>query len=113
MFGMLNAILSVPLSIELISDRLAIIIWVSTIRFVSKDVVGLTCGHIILVKTSIRTADSQFVYALKLHELTHVDQFDRFWGTFPIFYIIEHLRKGYENNRFEVEARKNAQELSR
>jgi hypothetical protein len=109
MLGTLNAILSIPLSLEFVFDRLAIILWVNNIRFVSENVAGWTCGHIILLKTRVRTYDPQIVYELKLHELTHVDQFDRFWGAFPIFYAAEYLRKGYENNRFEVEARENAQ----
>lgn len=42
-----------------------------------------------------------------LHELEHVRQFRRY-GTFRfvVLYLWEGLRKGYYNNRFEVEARK-------
>lgn len=41
---------------------------------------------------------------LLLHELRHVDQFD---GTpaFPILYVWESLRRGYNSNRFEADAR--------
>lgn len=43
---------------------------------------------------------------LVLHELEHVRQFRRY-GTlrFVVLYLWEGLRKGYHNNRFEVEAR--------
>ena len=41
-----------------------------------------------------------------LHELKHVEQFKRhgFW-LFLLLYLLECLRKGYHDNRFEVEAR--------
>jgi hypothetical protein len=40
------------------------------------------------------------------HELVHVRQFQRYgFFTFLIIYAIESMRKGYYNNRFEVEAR--------
>ncbi len=41
-----------------------------------------------------------------LHELKHVEQYQRY-GTirFIVLYLYETIRKGYRNNRFEVEAR--------
>ena len=41
-----------------------------------------------------------------VHEVEHVRQFQRY-GTvrFTALYLIEYTRKGYHNNRFEVEAR--------
>ena len=40
------------------------------------------------------------------HELKHVEQFGRYgFFLFLILYTYESLRKGYHNNRFEVEAR--------
>ena len=41
---------------------------------------------------------------LLLHELAHVHQFQHSL-TFPLRYLWEWLRRGYYNNRFEVEAR--------
>jgi hypothetical protein len=40
------------------------------------------------------------------HEMVHLDQFRRYgkWR-FVILYLLESVRKGYWNNRFEVEAR--------
>jgi len=40
------------------------------------------------------------------HELKHVEQYERH-GVLPFLmkYLLEHLRKGYQNNAFEVEAR--------
>jgi hypothetical protein len=40
------------------------------------------------------------------HEMVHIDQFRRYGNlNFALMYIIESIRKGYLNNRFEVEAR--------
>jgi hypothetical protein len=45
------------------------------------------------------------------HELCHIKQFkDHGYFLFVVKYLWESLRKGYYNNRFEVEARK-AEEL--
>jgi hypothetical protein len=41
------------------------------------------------------------------HEMVHIDQFRRYGNLkFVLLYIIESIRKGYWNNRFEVEARR-------
>lgn len=40
------------------------------------------------------------------HELAHVAQYQRFGvATFLFLYVLEWIKKGYYNNRFEVEAR--------
>ena len=40
------------------------------------------------------------------HEMVHIDQFRRYgYLKFALMYTIESIRKGYWNNRFEVEAR--------
>jgi hypothetical protein len=40
------------------------------------------------------------------HEMAHVRQFRRYgFLRFITLYLLESLRKGYQNNRFEVEAR--------
>ena len=41
-----------------------------------------------------------------LHEVEHVRQFNRYgFLRFAVLYLIEYARKGYYNNRFEIEAR--------
>jgi len=41
-----------------------------------------------------------------VHELEHVRQFKRYgFLRFAVLYLLEHRRKGYVNNRFEIEAR--------
>jgi hypothetical protein len=47
------------------------------------------------------------------HELKHVEQYQRHGTTvFLALYLVEWIRKGYYNNRFEVEARKNEKDLA-
>lgn len=54
------------------------------------------------------TTRTEFIANRKwlLHELMHIEQYQRY-GTlrFIILYLYETMRKGYRNNRFEVEAR--------
>jgi hypothetical protein len=41
-----------------------------------------------------------------LHELKHVEQYQRYGAIrFILLYLYETVRRGYHNNRFEVEAR--------
>ncbi|MFM9910579.1 MAG: DUF4157 domain-containing protein [Chitinophagaceae bacterium] len=47
-----------------------------------------------------------------LHELKHIEQFKRYgFIKFIFLYLIENLKHGYINNKFEIEAR-NAEEQS-
>lgn len=40
------------------------------------------------------------------HELCHIEQFRRFgFFRFIMLYLVESIRKGYYNNKYEVEAR--------
>ena len=47
------------------------------------------------------------------HELKHVEQFKRY-GFIPFIarYTIETIKRGYRNNKYEVEARRAEQEMS-
>ena len=49
---------------------------------------------------------------LVLHELVHVVQYRRNPITFPLRYLVNHLRYGYERNPAEVEARTIAANLA-
>lgn len=69
------------------------------------DSVALTLGrtiHLHNARSDEFRADRRWVR----HELKHVEQFRRygFW-LFLLLYLVESLRKGYHDNRFEVEAR--------
>ena len=41
-----------------------------------------------------------------IHEVEHVRQFKRYgFMQFSVLYLVEYIRRGYHNNRFEAEAR--------
>ncbi len=42
----------------------------------------------------------------KKHENKHKEQWKRDGCKFPVLYIYYHITKGYENNPYEIEARK-------
>ena len=69
------------------------------------DYVAMVYGHTI----HLHNATTEQFFARPgwvCHELKHVEQYERL-GLLPflIQYGMEHLRKGYYNNAFEVEAR--------
>ncbi len=54
------------------------------------------------------TSSKEFLSNKKwfLHELKHIEQFNRYgFFRFIFLYLIESIRYGYTNNKFEVEAR--------
>lgn len=61
---------------------------------------AVTLGRTIIVHPDIPLTDR-----LLRHELAHVRQWQRAPLTFPLRYVWHHLRYGYRNNPFEVEAR--------
>ena len=67
---------------------------------------GQTWGTTILLSKSYAKKPSKPSIRLIAHELVHVDQWKYHRWTFPFKYAWELLKNGYENNRFEVEARK-------
>jgi hypothetical protein len=63
-------------------------------------VAGITFGRWVwLAPDVVATAE------LLLHEVRHVHQFQALRG-FPLRYVWESLRRGYLNNRYEVDARR-------
>ena len=64
-----------------------------------KTVSAITLWHIIWL-----APDVPFAEELLLHELRHVDQFGSN-AAFPLLYLWESLTRGYNRNRFEVDAR--------
>ena len=63
-----------------------------------RTVAGITLGRTIWLAPTERVAP-----ALLLHEICHVRQFARV-RAFPLRYVWESLRRGYHQNRYEVEA---------
>ncbi len=54
-------------------------------------------GHVVLLSPLTEDKDLE-------HELVHVDQYQRLPFIQPFLYYFELLRKGYRNNKYEVEA---------
>ena len=63
-----------------------------------------TVSAITLWDTVFAAPDARLDAELLLHELRHVHQFHGS-SAFPILYLWESLRRGYQDNRYEVEAR--------
>jgi hypothetical protein len=61
---------------------------------------AVTLGTTIVVHPGVEVGDR-----LLRHELAHVRQWRHRPVTFPLLYALEHMRHGYRNNPFEVEAR--------
>lgn len=61
---------------------------------------AVTLGNTIVVHPSVRITER-----LVKHELEHVRQWQQNRWSFPVRYVLNHLRYGYEQNPFEVEAR--------
>lgn len=60
---------------------------------------AVTLGRTIVVRPGVRLSAR-----LLVHELTHVRQWEED-RLFPVRYTLETLRRGYRNNRYELEAR--------
>jgi hypothetical protein len=64
-----------------------------------RTVAGITVGRLVVLGR-----DCPATAELLLHELAHARQFEALRG-FPLRYWWETLRRGYHENRFEIEAR--------
>lgn len=62
---------------------------------------AVTLGRTIVVHPRVRLTPR-----LLRHELTHVRQWEAHPFTFPVRYVWNHLRYGYDANPFEAEARR-------
>lgn len=58
---------------------------------------AMAIGNVVILGPNLEKGDLE-------HELVHVEQFDRNPLIQPILYLIELGRKGYRNNKYEVEA---------
>jgi hypothetical protein len=82
--------------------------WIARIaaRKMSAHKLAIVIGDTVHLHNTTRKqflADERWVK----HELCHIDQFRRYgFLRFICMYLWESMRKGYYNNKFEVEARK-------
>lgn len=61
---------------------------------------AVTLGRTIVVHPDVKLTER-----LVRHELEHVRQWQSYPATFPVRYVLAHLRHGYTDNPFEVDAR--------
>ncbi|HEX6306722.1 MAG TPA: DUF4157 domain-containing protein [Longimicrobiales bacterium] len=66
----------------------------------ARHAAAVTLGRTIIVHPDVRLSER-----LLRHELEHVRQWRRAPLTFPLRYLWQHLRYGYRDNPYEVEAR--------
>jgi len=66
-----------------------------------KNARAMTLGHVILLGPNLEDRDFE-------HELVHVEQSDRLPIIYPFLYYLELFKKGYRNNKYEVEAYRRA-----
>jgi hypothetical protein len=66
---------------------------------------GQAATAVTLGRTIVVHPDARLTPRLLHHELAHVRQWEQRPVTFPLHYVWQHLRHGYRDNPFEVEAR--------
>lgn len=100
LIGLLVAIFSLPVKINFSKKYSALIINVRSFwyaRGYMKGTRAMTIGQVVLLGPNLENGDLE-------HELVHVDQYKRLPIIFPILYYVELFKRGYKENKYEVEA---------
>jgi hypothetical protein len=91
--------LPLPPAVQLRRSRL--VPWIGgRLSGMGRPAAAVALGRTILVHPRARPD-----HRLLRHELAHVEQWTRWPVTFPFRYIRAHIRHGYRDNPYEVEAR--------
>lgn len=91
----------VPLPPAVQVRRSSLVPWLGgRLAGMSGPAAAVTLGRVILVHPSVEPDER-----LLRHELAHVAQWTSRPLTFPFWYIRAHIRHGYRDNPYEVEAR--------
>jgi hypothetical protein len=85
-------------------------VWLPTVAGLLSGMGG-PAAAVTLGRTIIMHPTIQATPALIRHELAHVRQWQAEPWTFPLRYALNHLRHGYRNNPYEVEARQSEHEM--
>src|SRR3989338_1675608 len=101
LLGLFYGLLLFPASIKMDKAELVIIVkvkrlWVNEI-FLRRRCRGFTLGNTVLLSD---VANSN-TYG---HEVVHVEQFTKMPLLFPLFYLVESMKNGYQTNKYEKEA---------
>lgn len=102
LLGLVASLLSLPYKVGFKRRPLALVVfvrsfWWSDWAKAYKGRRATTCGNVVLIGT---TADDKDIE----HELIHVKQYDAAPFIYPLLYIVETWKKGYRQNKYEVEA---------
>lgn len=100
LIGLIVGFISSPEAIDMKKNPYAIVLKVRKLWWAigyMKGARAVTIGHTILLGSRIENKDLE-------HELIHVQQYERAPLIYPILYYTELIRKGYKNNKYEVEA---------
>lgn len=101
LLGLFYGLLLFPTSIKIDKAKPVIIIKVKRLLvneiFLKRRVRGFTLGNTVLLSDA---ADSN-TYG---HEVVHVEQFTKVPLLFPLFYLVESMKNGYQANKYEKEA---------
>jgi hypothetical protein len=102
--GFLIGLLSVPNNIKMYTNPLAVIVNVRSLWWAAmfpwmRGVRAATIGHVILLSKKTKEFDFE-------HELVHIKQYQEKPFIHPFLYYWQLCTKGYEKNKYEVEARK-------
>ncbi len=100
--GIVFSILSIPKKVSLLKNPTAIVIHVKSFWWYSwlpskKGIRAMAVGQTILLGRNILQNDLE-------HERVHVQQAIKTPFVHPFLYMIENWKKGYRNNKYEVEA---------
>lgn len=100
--GFAMGIFSLPKSFKINKNPFAIIIKIGSFWWAVGYLKGLratTFGNVIILGP--KTEDKDFE-----HELVHLEQYKKEPLVHPFLYLIELVKNGYKNNKYEVEAYK-------
>lgn len=98
--GLLLSFISLPITISLSKNPLAVIIRVKSFWWTFsylKNIRATAIGNLVILGPNIESKDLE-------HELIHVEQYQRMPIIQPILYYVELLKNGYQNNKYEIEA---------
>ncbi|MBP6888632.1 MAG: hypothetical protein KBC21_02900 [Candidatus Pacebacteria bacterium] len=98
--GLLLGIISTPHKFSFVKKPYAFVIEVKNLWWLFGYMKGgraLVVGHVVMLGPNIEEKDLE-------HELVHVEQYARAPIVHPFLYYVELFRKGYKNNKYEIEA---------
>lgn len=101
LLGLFCGLLSLPQGIRMDKVQFVMVmnvkrLWINDI-FLRRRVRGFTLGNTVLLSDAFDNKTYN-------HEIVHVKQFIKMPLIFPLFYLAESIKNGYQDNKYEVEA---------